>query len=266
MKGLIVKRYIIFLLFAFFFTWNISALPVSSSSILFDAQISADMYTKSEVTTPSLWYGSIMPGYRLNFTFNYLNPLNKFHQFGLGFKYFESNSFTANSLELDQGEMRALIFNLNGYYTRYLHIFSHFYYVTGINLNGVYNYYGKVLNSNESRSSEMYYLKVAPVNGFSLSFSDIVEIKSLLFLNAGIPISGKVSYPGDISEDISPITVGLSINTEISFYIKRLYLSVSYEWLNDFIISLEDNSDYFMPQTLYSESLHSFSFKAGFKI
>ncbi|MBI9098245.1 MAG: hypothetical protein JEY91_07190 [Spirochaetaceae bacterium] len=214
------KKYLLICIYASIVSYVFS-LPVSSSSVQIDGEISVNIYTKAEMTSSSLWYGSVMPGYKIRCYYNYLNRDNQFHQFGLGITYFESNNFTANSLILEEGKMRALVLNLNGFYYRYLPILSHLDYLTGVSLSGVYNYYGKVVTEEESKINELYYIKLGPENGFSFNIRDLFELRSVLSLYAGIPVSGMIYYPGGNEESVSPVTLGIKINTELSFNIKK---------------------------------------------
>ena len=162
--------------------------------------------------------------------------------------------------------MRALVLNLNGFYYRYLPILSHLDYLTGVSLSGVYNYFGKVVTEEESKINELYYIKLGPENGFSFNIRDLFELRSVLSLYAGIPVSGMIYYPGGNEESVSPVTLGIKINTELSFNIKKIFLSLSYQWFDDYLLLLEGESSSFVPQAINSESAHSIALTVGIRL
>ncbi|MDA3812211.1 MAG: hypothetical protein PF518_17980, partial [Spirochaetaceae bacterium] len=105
-----------------------------------------------------------------------------------------------------------------------------------------------------------------PVNGFSFNLKDKLEIKSLLFLNIGIPVSGNISYPSDVDKDVLPVNLSLSLYTEVSVTLRRIQLSLYHEWSHSFNLLLEDSLDTFTPAAASSENLHRIGLKFGINL
>ncbi len=264
MPTISMKTYLFIFLFAFL-ALNVYSLPVSSSSLQLDSEISVDFYTRSEISS-SLWHGTTMPGFKIGCSYNYIDPRDQFHQLGLGIKYFESNSFTANSLQLDEGLVRSLLLELNAFYVRYLPMGQKFDYISGLTIDSTYNYYGKVITSEESSISELYYLKLGPINGFSFNIQDRFEIRSLLCLQAGIPLSGRVYFPSGKERDVLPMTIAMKINTEIAYSFNRIHLSLNYNWFNNLLYLIDQENQSPLMDGINTEDIHSIAFHVGIEI
>ncbi len=259
-----IKSVLFFIILMTF--WQIFALPVSTSSTLLNMEVSADFLTIGEVSTSSLWYETVMPGYKINYTYNYLNRKNQLHQFGLGIKYFESNTFKLNSADLDPGDLRYLSVNLNGDYKRYLPIRTHVDYITGIEMAGAYNSFGQVITYNAARIDSSCFFKIGSLNGISFNIRDRMEFKTLLSLHAGLPVYGSIDYPDDVEQSVKPYNLGMNFHSGISADIRDIYLCLYYDWFYDYILLLDDSSDYFTPEGLRPESIHSIGLQVGVRL
>ncbi len=233
---------------------------------MFNADVSVDFFTVAELTNSSLWYRTVMPGYSLSCRYDSFAGGNNLHRFDFRLKYFESNSFRVNTAELEPGTMRSFIFTAFGDYTRYLPITSNIDYITGLRLAGVYNSFGWVVSNEDARISKFFNTDIGPVNGLSVNITDRFEFRSLFTLTGGIPLYGKIEYPGDTEKSLIPVDFGMNLRSVISLNIRKLSISLYHDWSQDYILSIERGSEYFNPLAFNSQSVQSIGLTAGIKL
>jgi len=86
-----------------------------------------------------------MPEYHIIYHLNLLDTSGGLHRFSCTIGYFESNSFTYNSIKLDSGKMRILLLDFCLEYLRYLPIASFVFFVIGGIIEPEYILFGEVI-------------------------------------------------------------------------------------------------------------------------
>ena len=257
-----MKKTFILILYLFI-TFFLSAAPFSETCHKLNANVSVDFLTRASILTDSVWYSTIMPAYNINYQFNLLSKNKKFHRFSLNARYFSSNRFNLNTVELEKGENSICLVNIDLEYLRYLPIALPVSFIIGCSITPEYSYYGQRIAPGRTVEIKDFFISLGPVCGFSVYKSDFFEFYSLIGIKLGLPIYSELKYPDESAEELNHFSINGIIRNEINFYIRRINIGLGYSFYLDGSIDVEKNTEILIPSDTNITTTHSISLLFG---
>lgn len=242
------------------------SLPVDESSREIWAGLSLDILAVVNPTAQSAWYGTTMPGYRLGYREYRLTDEDQLHFFSFALKYFGSNRFQINSLELPQGTVSLQTLSAQGQYLGYLPITKDFDFLTGADLQLHYREFGRIVSSDGNYILSNTYLELGPVMGFSLQFLQELEFRSLVTLAVGLPIQGEQQWPDGTHEEIYNMNAAFSFDEALTYRYRAFQFTLGYQWSMDFFMLSESPLDTAPLQDTFQEQSHAVEFQVGYSL
>ena len=111
---------------------------------------------------------------------------------------------------------------------------------------------------------ENYTFALGPACGFSVYAADILDLSSIVYLHAGLPISGTILYPDGFIDKLNIFSCSAAVKNSLTLYLKHFFVGAGYDFsLTGYMGFKKDSEDLMIKSFLYSIS-DSFIFKAGF--
>jgi hypothetical protein len=211
--------------------------------------------------TNALWNATTVPVFSTDYEANILDG-QKLHKIAAGFVYFESNTFTVNSVPLDEGHLRILSFEMPISYHQYLPIIPNIDFMTGLTLVPRYRLSGRVVALGAVHENENYTLGMGPLYGFSFSAPDLLEFYLLAGLTADLPVSGKITYPDKSTSNKYPTGFNVSIKIGVSYRIEMILVRL--EYMFSFRCEAAFDPSTVIPEYFDFISSHSIVLRTGF--
>jgi hypothetical protein len=252
-----------FLIIFLFISLFLEAAPFSKNRHIFSADISVDFFTRASILADSVWYSTIMPAYRFGYSFNWLRKENQLHRFIFKIRYFGSNRFKLNSFELEKGEMRIVLLDINLEYLRYLSIGSYVAFVTGMLIAPKYSYFGQRIAPGETWIEKETVLGLGPVFGFSFHKPDFLEFTAFVTIKLGFPLYGRLTYPDESNEKTKKYSLDGIVSSYLNFYIRWFRIGLEYSYTLYCYVSVKKGSELIEPTDYSHMGIHSISISLG---
>ena len=259
-----MKVSIIGVLLFFVYSLLLQAAQPNDSHSDVSLDISLKALTLAYFPSESVWYSTLMPGFKAHYTYNLQDKNNHLHKFSGSIKYFESNTFKLNSAELEKGAMRLLLLDFNLGYLTHIPVIENIDFITGVSIALQYLNIGHIIAIDTTRIMENYTFALGPACGFSIYAADILDLSSIVYLHAGLPISGTILYPDGFIDKLNIFSCSAAVKNSLTLYLKDFYLGTGYDFSLTGYVGFNKNSEApIIESFLYSIS-HSLIFKAGF--